>query len=375
MRAIVTAKIKIVPTKEVVARIDAYRKGLQFCVDTAWHKKIKNNVRLHPFVYPRLRKTLPAQLAVACIKQACGIVKKAKTKPLIQRASVGYNFPRSANLKGNVLVLRLLTCRQTFTLKIPVCFQPYFDEWTVCESRLRMDKRGRAFFLFTFSKEVDAVNGCSQSSVLGIDLGVNNLAVCSDGRFYNSGKVKQIKRKFKFLRSKLQRKGTRSAKRLLKKISGRETRYMAWTNHCISKNIVSNYDGNKIIMEDLKGIRTIRRGRRMNYWISNWSYFQLQNFVQYKAERKGISVVKVRPNYTSQICHKCGQLGVRLSGCFLCSHCGLTSYSADLNAAKNLAHPMLDVRQAAVTRPHSRSHDTKGVPSDALAVELMAKRP
>ena len=113
MRAIVTAKIKIVPTNEVVATIDAYRKGLQFCVDTAWHKKIKNNVRLHPFVYPRLRKTLPAQLAVACIKQACGIVKKAKTKPLIQRASVGYNFPRSANLKGNVLVLRLLTCRQT----------------------------------------------------------------------------------------------------------------------------------------------------------------------------------------------------------------------------------------------------------------------
>ena len=112
MRATVSAKIKINATNEVIRTIKAYTKTLQFCVDNAWRRKIRNNVKLHPFVYKHLRKTLPSQLAVACISQACGMVKKAKNKPLIKKASVRYNFPRSANLKGDVLVLRLLKTRQ-----------------------------------------------------------------------------------------------------------------------------------------------------------------------------------------------------------------------------------------------------------------------
>jgi len=377
MRTTVTAKIRINPTKEIISTVKAYTKALQFCVNQAWKRKIKNNIKLHPFVYASLRKRgLPSQLAVSCIKQACGMVKKVKTKPIIKKASVGYNFPRSANINGDVLVLRLLKVRQEFNLNIPSCYKKYFT-WDVKESLLRLDKKGKCFFLFTFSKEVTATeqNSCSQNVVLGIDLGVNNLAVTSDSRFYNSSKVKQVKRKFKYLRSKLQAKGTRSAKRLLKKLGGRETRYMAWVNHNISKSIVSNFNGNKIIMENLKGIRKTNRGKRMNYWISNWSFFQLQSFIQYKAEMNGIEVVRVKPNYTSQICHRCGQLGSRLSGCFSCSHCGLSKFNSDLNASRNLAHPMLVERQALVTEPHSRSDEVKGISQDAIATELMAKSP
>jgi putative transposase len=112
-------------------------------------------------------------------------------------------------------------------------------------------------------------------------------------------------------------------------------------------------------MEDLKGIRKTNRGKRMNYWISNWSFFQLQSFIEYKAKRVGVSVSRVKPNYTSQICHRCGKIGSRLSGCFVCSHCGLYRFSADMNAAQNLAHPMLVERQAAVTQPYSSCDDSK----------------
>jgi len=87
----------------------------------------------------------------------------------------------------------------------------------------------------------------------------------------------------------------------------------------------------------------------------------------------GIEVVRVKPNYTSQICHRCGQIGSRSNGCFSCLHCGLTSYSADLNAAKNLAHPKLVERQATVTSPHSRSDEVKGISQDAIEAELMVK--
>jgi len=124
-------------------------------------------------------------------------------------------------------------------------------------------------------------------------------------------------------------------------------------------------------MENLKGIRKQRKGKRFNGMLSNWSFYQLQSFITYKAERKGITADRVKPNYTSQICHRCGQLGSRSSqGCFSCCHCGLSNFNADLNASRNLAHPMLGERQAAVTQPYSRSDEAEGISQDAIEAEL-----
>ena len=367
-----TAKIKIIATPEIVRTIKVYKRALQFCVNQAWKLKIKNKINLQYVVYTNLKKRgLQAQLVICCCRQAIEMIKRAKTKPVIDHCSIRYNFPRSASFKDNILSISTIKGRVKVPFTVPDCYKEYFT-WKICESLLRIDKRGRCFFLFTFSKEIDAKDS-TKHKVLGIDLGVNNLAVTSDFQFYNSSKVKQIKRRFKYLRSVLQAKGTQSAKRLLKKISGREQRFMAWTNHNISKNIISNFDGNKIVMENLKGIRKQRRGKRMNTMLSNWSFYQLQKFIQYKAERQGIEVVRVKPFMTSQICHKCGQVGSRLFGCFSCSHCGLINYSADLNAARNLAHPMLVERQAAVTQPHIQSDEVKGVLLNTTAIELMNK--
>jgi len=357
MRVQTTTKIKITATPEIVETLKIYQKGLQFCVNEAWTRKIKNAFKLQPFVYSHLRSlTLQSQLAIACIKQATGMVKKGKTKPIVNNVSMRYNFPRSASFKNNTLSLATIKGRQKFDFEIPECYKPYF-EWDVKESLLRIDKKGRCFFLFTFAKEVSPNVLDSQSQILGIDLGIKNLAVCSDNRFFRVGKVKQIKRKYKFLRAKLQAKGTKSSKRLLKKISGKEQRFMADINHCTSKKIVAGIPSGKIIMENLKGIRKKNRGRKMNYWISNWSFYQLQFFIQYKAERKGLIFEKVKPNYTSQICHKCGLLGSRSGSLFSC-HCGC-SCDADLNAARNLASPKLVERQAAVNRPNVACCDAK----------------
>jgi IS605 OrfB family transposase len=369
MQVRVTTKIKIEPRQEIVDTINLYQKGLQHCVDVAWGMKIRNNIQLHPFVYPKLRESLPSQLAISCIKQSCGIVKKAKANPIIKFCSIRYNSPRSFSFKNNVLSISTIKGRIKIPFTIPDYYKQYFS-WEITESLLKMDKKGRCFFMFTFSQE-SPINSDLQNQVLGVDLGVNNLAVTSDRQFFHSSQVKQIKRKFKFLRSKLQSKGTRNSRRLLKKLSGKEQRFMRWTNHNISKKIVNSFDGGKIVMENLKGIRRTNLGRRMNYWISNWSFFQLQSFIQYKAERKGIEFVKVRPNYTSQICSKCGQLGSRVGSSFVC-HCGF-SLNADLNASRNLASPMLEKRQALVTEPHSSCNDVKGLL--ATATEHRAKSP
>jgi transposase len=111
----------------------------------------------------------------------------------------------------------------------------------------------------------------------------------------------------------------------------------------------------------------------MNYWISNWSFNQLQFFIQYKAERKGIEVIKVKPHFTSQICSHCGMLGSRSHASFVCSHCN-SSLNADLNASRNLASPMLEKRQVAITQPCIRTDEHEGVLSP-IECEVMDKYP
>jgi len=89
--------------------------------------------------------------------------------------------------------------------------------------------------------------------------------------------------------------------------------------------------------------------------------------------QKGINVVKVNPYHTSQICSKCGQIGSRSKGFFVCSHCGY-SLNADLNASFNLAkyHSISDGVSGSVTNPYIQSDDVKGTYC-ATATELMDK--
>ncbi|MBI4441349.1 IS200/IS605 family element transposase accessory protein TnpB [Candidatus Woesearchaeota archaeon] len=349
-----TAKIRIEARTELYKTVSIYQKAMQHCIDLGWEKNIHNNIKLHPFVYQHLRSIgLPAQLAVSCIKQSCGMLKKAKSKPIVKRTAIRYNFPRSATLKGTLLNILTVKGRIRIPFEVPTCYQEYFT-WNMTKSLLSIDRKGRCFFLFCFCKEVN-VNAPDKQLMLGIDLGINNLAVTSDGTFYRSGHVKSIKRRFQYLRDKLQAKGTRSAKRLLKKVSGREKRFMVWVNHNISKRIIEKRPS-EIVMENLKGIRKCNRGKRINRWISNWSFHQLQNFIQYKAERKGIRFRKVKPDYTSQLCSRCGTLGHRKGASFVCK-CGFR-LNADLNASRNLAFPMLELRQAAVNLPYMTCNET-----------------
>ena len=359
MQVQVSIPIKLKVDEIIVDTIDLYKQGLQYCIENAWNLRIKDNFKLHPFVYSELRKIgLPSQLAISCIKQSCGIVKKAKSKPFVKKVSIRYNSPRSFSFKNGILSLGTICGRTKIKINIPNYALKYFNELELRESLLTKSFKGDYYFTFTFLKEIPK-NLNLQERVLGIDLGINTLAVTSDKQFFNSSKVKQHKRKFKFLRSKLQAKGTKSSKRLLRKISGREKRFMTWVNHNISNEIVSSFNGNKIVMEDLKGIRKIHRGKRMNYWISNWSFFQLQTFIEYKGNMKGIEVVRVAPNYTSQICSKCGELGSRCGSSFVC-HCGY-SLNADLNASQNLASPMLEKRQVAITQPYISTDEHEGI--------------
>lgn len=330
-----TAKIKIDNRKEIFDTIEVYGEALQLCIDIGWRDGITNNVKLQPFVYEELRDLgLNAQLAVRCIKQACGMMKRAKTKPSVRNISIGYNFPRSASIKNNVLSISTIYGRIKIPIEIPECYQEYFNSWDVRESLLRYDeKTNKSYFLFTFANEINASSN-QHSKVLGIDVGVNKVAVGSDGNFYGH-EIKSLRKKRDKLVSELQSKGTRACKRKLQKLSGWWKRFMTLKNHEISKQIVSSLSsGDVVVMEDLT---YIRKTAKYNKWVHKWAFRQLQFFIEYKALGKGCRVVYINPRNTSKTCNRCRTTKtVRHSGfleCRCCSHC----IDSDFNASRNIA--------------------------------------
>jgi IS605 OrfB family transposase len=176
---------------------------------------------------------------------------------------------------------------------------------------------------------------------LGVDRGVNNIATTSEGGNWTSEEMDERRQWYRKRRSVLQSVGTRSAKRALQRLSGKQKRFQRDTNHTISKRIAGEAKARNsaIVLEDLSGIRErTTAGRRQRARHSNWSFFQLRQFIEYKALIAGVPVIKVDPAYTSQTCSKCGHCDSknRNGSDFECRSCG-HAMDADQNAARNIA--------------------------------------
>jgi IS605 OrfB family transposase len=178
---------------------------------------------------------------------------------------------------------------------------------------------------------------------IGVDLGIVNLATDSDGHTYTGDDVEAKRMQSHTARQTYQATGTRSAKRRLKKMSGKQSRFQRWVNHGIAKRIVQYAKDTKaaIVLEDLTHIRsrmTVRKRQRTRQ--HNWSFGQLRSFISYKAKLAGVPVVLVDPRHSSRTCCKCGYVDKRNrrgQAEFSCKRCGFTA-NADLNAARNLAN-------------------------------------
>ena len=189
--------------------------------------------------------------------------------------------------------------------------------------------------------------------VLGIDLGIVNIAFDSEGRSYTGAEVERVRGKLAKRRAALQRCGSKAAKRRLKKLAGKEARFRKHVNHCISNEIVASAERSSfaIAVEDLTHIRKRVKARvAQRNRLHSWSFAQLRSFLAYKAKRAGLPIVTVDPRNTSKGCSCCGLIDKRNrpdQATFSCISCG-HSEPADLNAARNIAFL---ARAALVTRP------------------------
>jgi IS605 OrfB family transposase len=173
-------------------------------------------------------------------------------------------------------------------------------------------------------------------TVLGVDLGVTNLAVTSTGTFWTGDEFHHWRREYENRRGDLQACGTRWAHESIQSVGRKEAGRFKLILHRISNELVAEaYDHgcSVIAFENLNGIRE-RTGAS---WGHKWAFNRLYDYVEYKATEYGISVEHVDPENTSRRCSTCGftHLDNRDSESFECLKCGYENH-ADYNTAKNI---------------------------------------
>ena len=107
---------------------------------------------------------------------------------------------------------------------------------------------------------------------------------------------------------------------------------MSDINHQVTKTLVEQYGtGTVFAIEDLTNVRfaTEKVSKCNRYEQVSWAFYQFEQFLTYKAELQGSTVVKIDAHYTSQRCPKCGivdkQARNHAKHEYHCEHCGYTS--------------------------------------------------
>ena len=208
--------------------------------------------------------------------------------------------------------------------------------WEVREAKVF--RRKKDFWVYiTIRKEICLKT--SYSSVLALNVGekVIAAAVLSSERkpIFLGREVRGIRRHHAWLRKRLQEK---KLFKKLKEMRGKERRRVELALHEVSKYIVEVAEKNNsiIVFGDLKGIREQNKGKRFNRIVNSFPFNKLSFFIEYKAHLKGIAVVKIREDYTSKTCSRCGEEGKRIKqGLFKCPNCNYQA-NADFNGAMNI---------------------------------------
>jgi IS605 OrfB family transposase len=312
----------------------------------AFENKIFNQFKLHRAKYHSIKSSfnLSAQMVVRCISKCADSYKldKKKQRTFKELGAITYDERiLSYNIEKRIASIWSVGGR----LKIPFipCPEKYLP---YIKGEADMIYRKGKFYLFQ-TCEVPEEDIKDVEEFIGCDFGQKEICVLSDDTKFNSGKLNQIREKYFKTRKSIQTKADNSTSRsvkkncrkVIKRLKGRENRFATISNHAISKQIVekAKKSGKGIAIEDLTGIRKtakIRKSQRRT--MSNWSFYQLRQHLEYKSKLAGVPLVVVNPAYTSQICHVCKHIGIRNGKSFKCKYCGYSG-DADYNASLNIS--------------------------------------
>lgn len=343
-----TIQLQLLPTQEQAQLLlDTMRRvneAATFAARLGFEAGVFSQPSIHKLAYFKIREKfgLAAQLAVRAIGKAVECFSRdKKICPVFRPDSAITYDERNLRFKGlDKVSLATLRGREIIALVYGEYQAERFDR---IKGQCDLVRRRGKFYLMA-SIDLPEPPPQEVKAFLGIDLGIVNIATDSKGDTFSGGKVQRNRRRRSTARKQYQRKGTKSAKRRLKSMAGRQRRFHIHTNHVISKKIAAKAKalGLGIAMEDLSCIRlrvepTV--GKRFRRTFGNWSFFQLRTFISYKARLAGIPIAIVDPKNTSRRCSACGycdKANRKNQAAFLCKRCKF-SINADFNAALNIS--------------------------------------
>jgi putative transposase len=342
-----TLKVKIVvepeQAKALHETMHQFNAACNYVAEVAFNMHTANKIKLQPIVYRDIREKfdISSQMAVRAISKACEAYKRDKSiKPVFDSNGAVVYDQRILSWKG-LDTVSLLTVHGRIKVPVKICdyHAPKMDRIRGQADLIFMNKE----FYLCVVVEVPEYKSSIPKEVLGVDLGIKNIAVDSMGEVFSGEKIDKTRTKLDALKSDLQSCGTDSAKKHLKKLSGHEARFKRDINHCISKKLVmkAKDTSSLIALEDLSGIRerTTVRTKAQRHKHSSWSFDQLRQFIDYKAAIAGVGVVYIDPAYTSQecpICHHISRSNRPIRDEFCCVCCSFSG-PADNVAARNIA--------------------------------------
>ncbi len=343
----ITLKVKLITTEEqaktLLETMEKFNRACDWISQKAFETKTFNQVKLHHLVYFDARKEFPefqSQFIIRAIAKVSDSYKTERKHQHFFRKYSAVEYDRQLVSFKDLAHAKLATIKGRLLLPMIFGYYAPLDKNKMLGQADLTTSKGKFFLNIVI--EVPDETPFDPKEFLGVDMGIVNLSTDSDGESFSGEAVDRVREKTHTLKKDLQKKGTKSAKRHLKKVSGREARFKKDTNHVISKRIVSKAKGTGrgIALEDLKGFngqQMVRHSQKERF--GKWAFDQLRRFITYKAVMGGVSVVTVNPRNTSRTCFVCGhceKVNRTSQASFSCQKCDHTM-NADVNAARNIS--------------------------------------
>lgn len=357
----VSCKLEVSPIQ--VEKFDAVLRAFANCceyVNNNTDPKLTNQIAVQSLIYKEAREYsgLSAQMTIHAIRRVTANRKTAKQ----QGKSVKGFAPTSATYDSRTFTFREKDWTVSLTMlkgreKLPLHignYQRHLLSGRNPKSAVLVKRKDSSYYL-QIQLEFEPQHPEQTDKVLGVDLGRTDIAVTSEGEKFSGQQITQVRDKYTRVRTSLQQKaskGTRSTRRrcrqILQRLSGRERRFQTQVNHTVSYRLIQHAKATSqsIALEDLTGIRERTnqqpRSKTERCRSNSWAFYQLRQFLTYKAVKFGVSLIFVAPRYTSQTCHKCLHIhpvrgeSYRSGKKFTCAHCGWSG-DADENGAKNIS--------------------------------------
>lgn len=360
-----TIGIKLLPTKEQANALNETLRLANAAADEtsrlAWEAKTFGQFKIHKLAYTAIREQfgLSAQVAVRVIAKVADAYKLDKRKQRVFRpdGSIAYD-DRILRFGTDYVSIWTVDGRQTIPF---TCGAQQRQLLNSRQGESDLVFRKGKWFLFVTCNVIEPPVDDDPEGMLGVDFGIARIATDSTGQSFSGAHIRNLRKRHRKIRARLQSKGTKSAQRRLKQLSGKERRFAANENHRISKQIVLKAQTHKaaIVLEDLTNLRLrVRAGRKRNAELHSWSFGQLRAYIEYKSRLAGVKVITIDPRNTSRQCSQCGHIAKsnrKSQAKFQCQRCNHLQ-NADANAARNIAG------RAAVNPPYAVNLEPQAAP-------------